>query len=159
MAFELYFNGYTKLHLNHRDLIYLPLDIIVSQFINSTLFHYYHKLAHTKYFYKYIHSYHHAFKNPEPFDSLAGHPLDHTFSAILQIIPMFIYRMHIISFLVYSSLLSMAGIYDHSGIRFKYLEYDTIHHHIHHLYPSKNFGSGFPILIWDILHGTYKDKI
>jgi sterol desaturase/sphingolipid hydroxylase (fatty acid hydroxylase superfamily) len=158
MAFELFFNGYTKLHLINKDLIYMPIDIIFCHFVNSSAFYFYHRFAHTKYYYKYIHSYHHAFYNPEPFDSLIGHPLDHTCAAILQVLPMFIYRMHLISFLIYSSILSVMGIYDHSGIKHKinYLKHDSLDHHIHHLYPSKNYGAGFPILIWDRLFGSYK---
>ena len=61
IAFEAYFRGYTKLHLKHEKLVWLPLEVIFNHFINSTVFYYYHKLAHTKFFYKYIHSYHHAF--------------------------------------------------------------------------------------------------
>ena len=103
--------------------------------------------------------YHHAFSKPGPFDSLIGHPIDHTFSALCQIAPMFIYRMHLLSFLVYSSLLSLNGIFDHSGIKLKKLGYSTINLHIHHMYPHKNFGAGFPLLIWDILHGSYQNHM
>lgn len=159
LMFDLYFNGYTKLHLLHSKLVYMPLDIIIAHFINSTIFYFYHRLAHTKYIYKYIHSYHHSFAEPLPFDSLIGHPIDHTCAAICQVIPMFIYPMHIVSFLIYSSILSLSGIYDHSGLDLKYFNYSTLDHHIHHKYPNKNFGSGFPILIWDKLGGTYKKNI
>ena len=159
IAFELYIQGYTKLHLIHKNLIFMPIDILFSLLINNFFYYYYHRLVHTKYLYKYIHSYHHAFLTPEPFDSLIGHPLDHSCSAIFQILPMFIYRMHLISFLAYSSLLSLIGLWDHSGIKFKFGKYSSVDHHIHHMHPSKNFSTGFPILIFDILHGTYQEKI
>ena len=155
-AFEIYMNGYTKLHLNHNHLIYMPIDIFISLFINNFFYYYYHRLVHTKYLYKYIHRYHHAFLNPEPFDSLIGHPIDHTCAAICQISPMFIYRMHLISFLVYSSILSLMGVWDHSGIKFSFWKYTSIEHHIHHMYPSKNFATGFA---FDRLHGTYQSTI
>ena len=159
LAFEAYFRGYTKLHIKHEKLFWLPLEVLLSHFINSTLFYYYHILAHTKYIYKYIHSYHHAFSKPGPFDSLVGHPIDHTIAGILQILPMFMYEMHFLSFMIYSSLLSLMGIYEHSGIKINFPFYNTLNHHIHHKYPNKNYGSGFPILIWDIFYGTYKNKI
>jgi sterol desaturase/sphingolipid hydroxylase (fatty acid hydroxylase superfamily) len=153
VAFELYFNNYTKLHMNHNHLIYIPIDVSVSLFINSICYYYYHRLVHTKYLYKYIHSYHHAYLSPEPFDSLVGHPIDHTFSAILQILPMFIYKMHIVSFLTYSSILSTMGIYDHCGVKIKIFGYKSLDHHIHHKYPAKNFTTWAAI---DKFHGTYK---
>ena len=153
---ELFLNRYTKLHLITEKLIYFPIDLLICFLINQIGFYYYHRLAHTKYFYKYIHIHHHAFIHPEPFDSLVGHPLDHTFSGIFQILPMFVYKMHLVSFLVYSSILSMMGVYDHSGINFQFLNYNSIPHHIHHVYPSKNFSLSFPIPLCDFLHGTYK---
>ena len=163
-AFESYFGGYTKLYINfnfnYKELIYVPIrmtgDITTALFINSTSFYIYHRLAHTKYLYKYIHKYHHAYLKPEPFDSLIGHPIDHIAGGLCQIFPMYIYKMHLLTFLLYSSLISMLGIYEHSGIKIKYLGQDTIDHHIHHMYPSKNYQAGFPILIWDRLFGTYK---
>ena len=155
--FELYQKGYTKLHLIHHNLIYLPIDIIILLTTNNFLYYYYHRLAHTKYFYKYIHSYHHAFSSPEPFDSLIGHPLDHLCGAISQVIPIFFYKTHLISFLIYLSIMSTIGVWDHSGIYIKKYNYKSIDHHIHHKYPSTNFGTSSPFLIFDILHGTYKE--
>merc|ERR1711935_1159931 len=57
LAFESYFNGYTKLYFNYnyKELIYVPRDVAISLFINTTVFYLYHRLAHTKYLYKYIH--------------------------------------------------------------------------------------------------------
>jgi lathosterol oxidase len=160
-AFESYFGGYTKLYFNfdYKELIYIPIDIPISLFINSTVFYLYHRLAHTKYLYKYIHRHHHAYLHPEPFDSLVGHPLDHIIAGICQLLPMFIYRTHLLTFLIYTSLISTIGIYEHSGIKINYLIHNTIDHHIHHMYPSKNYQAGFPILIWDRLFGTYKKDI
>ena len=101
LTVEAYLRGYTKIHMIHKNLIYFPLDIAFCEFLNSTFFYIYHRTAHTKYLYKYIHQYHHTIKNPEPFDSLVGHPLDHMCSAICQVLPMFMYRMHLFSFLAY----------------------------------------------------------
>jgi len=154
-----YLTDKTKLHLQHDQLIYFPLDIIWCLFLNSTFFYLYHRLAHTKYLYKYIHRYHHAFRSPEVYDSLIGHPLDHAIGAILQILPMFIYKMHLFSFITYSSLLSLMGIYDHSGIKLWFFSYSTLNHHIHHKYPNKNYGAGFPILVWDKLFGSYRGHL
>lgn len=161
LGFESYLNGYTKLYINYnsKELIYVPIDIIISLLINSTGFYLYHRLAHTKLYYKYIHKYHHAFCRPEPFDSLIGHPIDHMCAGLCQILPMYIYEMHLVTFLIYSSLLSMQGIYEHSGIKLNSIIYDTLDHHIHHLYPTKNYQAGFPVLFCDKLFGTYKKNI
>ena len=158
-SFNLYTHNYTKLHLNTKKLIWLPVHVYINLLINTTLYYYYHRLAHTKYFYKYIHSYHHVFIKPLPFDSLVGHPFDHLIAALLHLIPALIYQQHIFSFLVYSSLSALLGILDHSGIKIKMFKYDSVDHHIHHLYPSKNFGGSSPILILDKLHGTYKQNL
>ena len=64
--------------------------------------------------------------------------------------------MHLVSFIIYSSILSIIGIYDHTSIKFKLLNYNSMHHHIHHIYPSKNLSLSFPVPICDILHRTYK---
>jgi len=159
IAFESYFNNYTKLYteLNYSELIYVPINITISLLTNSTIFYFYHRLVHTKYIYKYIHIYHHAYIYPEPFDSLIGHPIDHIIAGFCQILPMYIYRMHLITFLIYVSFISTIGIYEHSGLDIKYIGYNTIDHHIHHKYPSKNYQAGFPILICDKLFGTYKN--
>jgi sterol desaturase/sphingolipid hydroxylase (fatty acid hydroxylase superfamily) len=159
IAINFYLDNKTKLHFEHSQLIYFPIDVPWCLFMNSTFFYFYHRLVHTKYLYKYIHSYHHAFRSPELYDSLIGHPLDHTCSAILQILPMFIYKMHLFSFLTYSSILSLMGIYDHSGIKLYFSYYTTLTHHIHHKYPNKNFGSGFPLLVWDKLFNTYQEHL
>jgi len=160
-AFELYFGGHTKLYFNldYKELVYMPIDIPIILFINSTFFYLYHRLAHTKYVYKYIHRYHHAYVHPEPFDSLLGHPLDHTMAGICQLMPMFIYKTHLLTFLIYTSIVSTMGIYEHSGIKFNFLIHNTTDHHVHHMYPSKNYQAGFPILIWDRLFGTYKKNL
>ena len=50
----------------------------------------------------------------------------------------------------------MMGIYEHSGVKIKYLTQNSLDHHIHHAHPSKNYQAGFPILICDKLFGTYK---
>jgi len=159
LSVHLYLNNKSKLHIDNSQLMYLPFDLFWCLFMNSTFFYIYHRLAHTKYLYKYIHSYHHAFRSPELYDSLIGHPLDHTCSAICQVLPMFVYRMHLLTFFLYSSILSMMGIYDHSGIKLKFPFYSTLNHHIHHKYPNKNYGSGFPILVWDKLFGTYQNHL
>jgi len=158
-SMEAYLRGYTKLHLIHKNLIYLPLDIAIFEFLNSTFFYLYHRAAHTKYIYHYIHQYHHTIYHPEPFDSLVGHPLDHTCSAICQVIPMFIYSSHVLSFIIYSTFLSYTGIWDHSGIKINLFHHSSMDHHVHHLYPSKNYGAGFPILVWDKLFGTYRGTL
>jgi sterol desaturase/sphingolipid hydroxylase (fatty acid hydroxylase superfamily) len=159
LTVQLYLKGKTRLHLDHYNLVYFPLDVVWCLFLNSTIFYCYHRLAHTKYIYKYIHRYHHAFQSPEIYDSLIGHPLDHTCSAICQIFPMFVYRMHLLSFLGYSSIVSLTGIYEHSGIKIVLPFYSTLDHHIHHKYPNKNYGAGFPILVWDRLFGSYQEQI
>ena len=51
----------------------------------------------------------------------------------------------------------MIGIWDHSGLNITKYNYNSIDHHIHHKYPSKNFGTSYPFLIFDMLHGTYKE--
>ena len=66
--------------------------------------------------------------------------------------------MHLISFLIYSSILSTTGIYDHTSIKFNFCNYSSIDHHIHHIFPLKNYSSGLPIPLCDILHGTYKKR-
>ena len=46
------------------------------------------------------------------------------------------------------------GVLDHSGKFVNYFPYKSIEHHIHHVFPLKNFGSGLPL--FDMIHGTYK---
>ena len=154
LAVDAYFKGYTLLVLDFISLKTLPVDVGIAFLMNNCMYYYYHRLLHTPFLYKYIHSYHHAFSEPEPFDSLVGHPIDHTFAGIFQIAPIFIYKMHLLSFLLYSSLLSYIGILDHSGKFIQYFSYKSIDHHIHHKFPLNNFGTCIPL--FDMLHGTYK---
>ena len=159
ISVESYLNGYTTLHMDINYLYYLPFDIMILLTLNNGLFYYYHRLGHTKYMWKYIHKYHHFYKNPEPFDSLIAHPIDNIVANIFIILPIYFYNMHIITFIIYASIISDFGIRDHSGVEFKFLGYNSKNHYIHHNHPNKNFGTSCPFLIFDMIHGTYQSEL
>ena len=161
------------------------LDFMLAVLYQSVLEYYWHRLMHTKQFYATFHKYHHHYKSPEPYDDMYIHPLEafgnflllilvvnivttnillhitHTsfiagYYCILYSYPIF-FNTHYIAFIAYMIVMGLAGVLDHSGIRF-YVPfiYSTCDHDLHHKKFDVNYAFPFPFM--DMIHGTYSCK-
>ena len=122
------------------------------------LVYYGHVYSHkNKYLFDNFHKYHHQKLILRPFEGNDEHPaLIIFFCFISRYIPFLIFRFSQLSFLIYLILFTISGIFDHSGIEFKipYL-YNSKDHALHHAKFNCNYG--FPLLLFDVIHGTYNN--
>ncbi|CAD8084433.1 unnamed protein product [Paramecium primaurelia] len=140
MSFYYYLYPYTpyyKYFENHDYTVFHFLYGITFHWIWTTCVGYWtHRMLHLKYFYKYIHSVHHSFKEPTAFCYCAAHPLEgfiegnlllHTAELILPIHPM--------QTMIYGGLMAFNDLFAHDGGK-----YDHSDHYRHHLYYVVNYG-------------------
>ena len=118
-----------------------------------------HRLIHTPFLYKWVHSVHHNSVNPSPFSSLAMHPVEHIlyFSSVLLhlVIPsnpiLALYQMH------FAGFGAMVGHIGYDKIEVGHGGFDThaYSHYLHHKHFEVNYGDGLMPL--DKLFGTWHD--
>ncbi len=128
--------------------------------IHQAHFYCIHRLIHTPFLYKWVHSVHHRSVNPSPWSSLAMHPVEHAlyFSSMIWhlILPsnpvLAIYQLHYAGF---------GAIPGHVGFERVEIGKDrsfdphAYNHYLHHKYFEVNYGDG--MVPFDKLFGTYHD--
>jgi sterol desaturase/sphingolipid hydroxylase (fatty acid hydroxylase superfamily) len=136
------------------QLLEITLQFIVIVMYESVVEYYWHRLMHWKYFYKYMHKFHHAYKAPEPWDDMYIHPLEAFGYYCILYSPPFLFSIHSYAFIAYMIVMGLCGVLDHSGIKFEVRGlYNTVDHDNHHAKFEVNYSFPFPFM--DILHDTY----
>jgi sterol desaturase/sphingolipid hydroxylase (fatty acid hydroxylase superfamily) len=72
-----YANGYVPWLTFAENPVYLAVLALLVPVIHEFHFFCIHRLIHTPFLYKYVHTVHHNSVNPSPFSSLAMHPVEH----------------------------------------------------------------------------------
>jgi len=139
---------------------YLVALFILSPVIHELHFFAIHRLIHTPFLYKWVHSVHHNSVNPSPFSSLSMHPVEHllyfatvAYHFILPSNPLLaIYQLHMAGF---------GAVVGHVGfdkIEFgdnKAVDTHAYAHYLHHKYFEVNYADGLiPLDKW---FGTWHD--
>ncbi len=135
---------------------YLLASLVFLVCFTETLIYWIHRTLHARCLYKLIHRYHHGFRAPTPWASLAFHPLD----AFLQALP-----YHLFAFLfpihvgVYAAALVVVTLWTFLIHEPPLLfpagwPYFAAHHETHHTCNRFNYGQFF--MFWDKLLGTYR---
>ncbi len=153
-------NGYAPWVGFAEHPVYLALLTLVVPVIHEFHFFCIHRLIHTDFLYKWVHSVHHNSNNPSPWSSLSMHPVEHLlyfstmfYHLILPSHPVIaLYQLHMAGF---------GAVPGHVGFDKVELTKDTAidsHayiHYLHHKYFEVNYGDGLiPLDKW---FGTFHD--
>jgi len=124
-------------------------------------FHFYcvHRILHTPFLYKYVHSVHHRAVNPSPLSSLSMHPIEHLLywsdCLIHLVLP-----SHPLIALYHLQLTGTGALVGHIGFdRIEHGQHSmkthAYAHYLHHKYFNVNYGDG--AVPFDALFGTWHD--
>jgi sterol desaturase/sphingolipid hydroxylase (fatty acid hydroxylase superfamily) len=130
-------------HTLQQNVINMASYSVMTEF----LYYIYHRIIHTKYFYKTIHSLHHQNIEVYPFDTFFMTKVDAVFLILSLSVPLFMLHMNLVEHVVCIYIYGTAAYLEHSNIL-------VTHHTIHHKLLFCNFCILNPI--FDILIGTYK---
>jgi sterol desaturase/sphingolipid hydroxylase (fatty acid hydroxylase superfamily) len=134
-------------------MIQTALASILLQSYRDVHFYFCHRMIHTSFMYKYIHSLHHRNTNIEPFSGLCMHPIEHMYyytcyapCLVLKLSPFILFWMGV--HVVISPAASHSGYEDHFSA--------DLAHYLHHRYSDCNYGAGIPFDRW---FGSFRDKL
>lgn len=143
--------------IGDRGIAYLVLSAIIVLVIAETLIYWIHRVSHTKFLYQHLHRYHHRFREPTPFASIAFHPLDAFFQALPYHLCAFLLPLNVWVYHGFVMLATVWAVAIHDRVRLVPTEWvnHTGCHMVHHWYFAYNYGQFFTV--WDRLCGTYRN--
>ena len=144
------------LDVDTRGWGYLLLSIAGVVVVAETLIYWIHRALHTPFLYRHLHIYHHQFREPTPFASVAFHPLDSFAQASPYHLCAFLFPMHVWVYHGFVMLATIWAVAIHDRVRLAPTEWinHTGCHMVHHWYFAHNYGQFFTL--WDRLCGTYR---
>jgi sterol desaturase/sphingolipid hydroxylase (fatty acid hydroxylase superfamily) len=140
--------------------LYLAFLCLIVPVIHEFHFFCIHRLIHTPFLYKWVHSVHHNSINPSPWSSLSMHPVEHLLylSTVLYhlIIPsnpiIALYQLHVAGFGAVPGHVGFDKVEITDGLA---VDSHAYIHYLHHKYFEVNYGDGLiPIDRW---LGTFHD--
>ncbi len=155
---HLVITGDSKVYTNIGDhgLGWYALSVVLLLLITEPAVYWAHRILHHPWLYKHIHFYHHQFRVPSPWTSMAFHPLDSFMQAAPHHLCAFLFPMHASVYLGMIMFLQVWSTFIHervTWVRWGFINY-TAHHTLHHKANKYNFGQFFTVC--DRLWGTYK---
>jgi sterol desaturase/sphingolipid hydroxylase (fatty acid hydroxylase superfamily) len=139
-------------------LISFPLFLVW----HDTYFYWTHRLLHTKWFFRHVHSLHHRSRHPSPFAAFAFHPVEAFLNGLVMPIALLTVPLHIGVVLLFIAHQMIRNAHGHAAVEtmpqgfvthwlFGRLT-TTTHHHMHHEASKNNYGLWFTW--WDRLLKT-----
>jgi lathosterol oxidase len=169
IVYLLYINGRTTLYtkISQHGWGYFFLILVAMIIIHDAYFYWTHRLLHTRWFFKKIHTVHHRSVNPTPLAAYSFHPVEALIESLIVFPFITIVPVHVFAFLLFTFLVLVMNVIGHLGFEFiprkmrnnlpgKYFTSST-HHNIHHQKSNKNFGYYFTF--WDKKMKTLQDEI
>jgi len=135
---------------------YLGLSVILVLLVTETLIYWIHRALHTRRLYRWLHVYHHQFREPTPLASVSFHPLDSFAQALPYHLCAFLFPLHVWVYHAMVSFVTVWSVLIHDRIRWVPTEWvnHTGCHTAHHWYFRYNYGQFFTV--WDRLCGTFR---
>jgi sterol desaturase/sphingolipid hydroxylase (fatty acid hydroxylase superfamily) len=156
-----YANGYgpwTTLAVHPLALIVLWLLIPIW---HEAHFYVIHRLIHTPFLYRHVHSVHHNSVNPSPWSSLSMHPLEHLLYFSSSLLHLVVWT-HPVLVLYQLNRSGMGAIVGHIGFGKmlsadgeKAMDTHAFTHYLHHKYFEVNYGDA--LIPFDKWFGTWHD--
>ena len=135
---------------NRHGLLETTKNLLLYVLYVEFFYYVYHRWIHKNFLYKYIHAQHHAATVVYPFDTFYIGLIDFQFLIFSLGTPMLMLNLNLLEHVMALYYYITISYLSHSK-----LFYD--HHYVHHKYFIYNFC--FSIPIFDILFGTYKEKM
>ena len=159
IVFHLYAAGYLPWTSFAEHPVYLGLLALVLPIFHEAWFFCIHRLIHTPFLYRHVHSVHHNSVNPSPWSSLSMHPVEHLlyFATIFLhvIVPsnpiLALYQLHMAGF---GAIPGHVG-FDKVEVGDHGIDSHAYAHYLHHKYFEVNYGDG--LVPFDKLFGTWHD--
>jgi Delta7-sterol 5-desaturase len=154
-------SGRSKVYFHVADygLPYLVFSIALQLVITELLVYWVHRLLHLPALFKRIHFYHHQFRTPSPWASMAFHPLDSFVQGAPHHLCAFLFPVHVGVYFFAIMFLQLWSTFIHervSWVRTAQVN-NTAHHTAHHKFSRYNYGQFFTLC--DRLFGTYKSPV
>ena len=161
-------NGSVELYHNisDRGLAYYLGSIFAVFAIQDIYFYLIHRLLHTPWLYRHVHSVHHFSKNPTSLATFSAHPVEAIMQLGIVYFVYFLFPIHTSLLAIYPIGVTLINSAVHSGYEIypkvfstgfwaKWIVTPTFHIHHHQSNTHKNFG--FITQIWDNLWKTQKN--
>ncbi|XP_035681135.1 delta(7)-sterol 5(6)-desaturase erg32-like [Branchiostoma floridae] len=153
--------GYSMLYFNLWDygIVYTVLSTMFVFLLNEWTVYWSHRIMHMPVLYKKIHKWHHRYIQPTAFTASAMHPCEFLLNQCIMAAPMFIFPLHVGSYVGVLLWTYYYGMRDHSGIISESpwpWQQDVMFHDDHHLYFHVNFGMNTKFI--DMMYGTVRRK-
>jgi lathosterol oxidase len=159
MPFLLMQKSYSKVYWDVRDhgFCWLIASFFLYLAFTETCIYWTHRALHTDFLYHRLHKYHHQWRVPTSWASMAFHPLDSFAQALPHHIIGFLLPLHGLIYLTMLSFVSVWSVMIHDRVSF--VKWNVInyadHHTLHHWFCRYNYGQFFTW--WDHWGGTYRD--
>jgi lathosterol oxidase len=153
------FHGYGKVYYSvaERGWGYYAFSFFVFLAVTETCIYWIHRWLHHPWLYKHLHLYHHEYRKPTPWVSMAFHPLDSFAQAVPHYMCAMLFPVHFSIYAGFVTFVMLWTFFIHdrvSWVRVGIVNY-TAHHTLHHIYNKYNYGQF--LTVWDRLGGSYRD--
>ncbi|MFI4954536.1 MAG: sterol desaturase family protein, partial [Gammaproteobacteria bacterium] len=151
--------GYTLFPVSTTSWPYIVGEILISLFLFDTWFYWFHRLIHHKFFFRYVHAWHHYSSTPTVWSNNSDSFLDNCFLQSYWLLAPVVLPFSPLVFLIHKAFDQITGMLGHAGYEYsgKLALYpspllSTTHHDLHHSAIRCNYATHFSI--WDRLMGT-----
>jgi len=150
---------YFSIFNHNKTMIHQFRDLICAALLDDFYFYWFHRLLHTKFIYKHIHSIHHQARAPKILDYLYANIFELIFGSLGILISVLTFNLDFTTTYIFSILRHIHEAHIHCGYNLTFLPKvpfmtSALNHDKHHLSVIYNYSNSF--IIWDKLFGTYK---